>query len=50
MSGFRSNRVKQESGTKSFKGEAEIQDFDRVTTKIIKTAPELKFKRKLFMK
>jgi hypothetical protein len=26
-SGFRSNGDKQESGTKSFKGEAEIQDF-----------------------
>jgi hypothetical protein len=27
MSGFRSNVGKQESGTKSLKGEAEIQDF-----------------------
>jgi hypothetical protein len=27
MSGLRSNWSKQESGTKSFKGEAEIQDF-----------------------
>ena len=27
MSGFRSNGGKQESGTKSFKGEADIQDF-----------------------
>jgi hypothetical protein len=42
MSGFTSNRVKQESGTKSFKAEAEIQDFDRVTTKIIENSTRIK--------
>lgn len=33
-SGFRSNGDKQESGTKSFKGEAEDSRFFRVTTNI----------------
>jgi hypothetical protein len=42
MSDFRSNGGKQESGTKSFKGEAEIQDFDRVTTKIIENSTRIK--------
>jgi hypothetical protein len=50
MSGFRSNTVKQESGTKVLKEKLEFKILTELQPKSLKTAQELKFKRKLFMK